>query len=257
MQEEIHAAIMSETTNTYPLLEFLTEKTNHKDTINHLSVIEKDISQLKLTKDAFPLLTTKEAIHQTTLLSVYLQKEDNKPGANERRLEIINYTLYARQLDLILTELTRTECATCPYDELGCCQESNYHQLRNLEFPVPDYDTQELQNIFWRLQEIENTFENHGDICKYHSNIGCSLNLTKSPLCLLDICDHLQEYVCEEYCGSNFLNSMKETPRLLGGTRKIMQLQMQNTIVEGIIICQGYKPEGRVSKINERLDNGY
>lgn len=114
---------------------------------------------------------------------------------------IFEYAKKALQLDDILSEITKEQCASnCPAGYTGCCVPGAY------SCEVPE------EMLGW--QEIE-SFQNRGvhnskNCCKYHSIKGCELILFKSPLCINSLCAKLRDYLAKEYGypGEIFTSSM-------------------------------------------------
>lgn len=117
------------------------------------------------------------------------------------------YCNKVKELDSILSKLTKDYCvSSCPEENLvGCCNVNHYI--------VGSCD----ELLKKQVQEANN--KNHIPTkpnCDYHSSsLGCTLESTKSPLCIGYLCGHIQKNIrkYDDNLGLNFIISMEDVAK--------------------------------------------
>lgn len=177
------------------------------------NTVEADI--MFLSHEEYPLLCNEQVKNHVTQLSGYLTDM-----SDDVRRHLIDYSLYARQLDIVQASLSKEFCASeCARAPVGCCNNS-HHQIFSFSDIMMNRPTglaMQLADAIGRMQVLEGDFHAleaeavAGARCRYFRQDGCTLRLFKSPLCLHYQCESLQERIGESYGqdGAHFASCMK------------------------------------------------
>ena len=110
------------------------------------------------------------------------------------------YAERTKQLDAILSELTKGYCASkCKYTPIGCCN-GQYYRDDNLPKEILKLQKQEAIENGWKNEKKH-------DECKYHSPEGCKLKMYKPPRCIRHLCTDLTDYLKTEFSDSEVLRN--------------------------------------------------
>ncbi|MCP4678866.1 MAG: hypothetical protein GY854_25940 [Deltaproteobacteria bacterium] len=105
---------------------------------------------------------------------------------------LLEYAVKSKRVDEIVGMLTKGYCAeVCDRLPVGCCS-------------ILGYDLGLVPDVMLRAQELEATRRGWAqpqteDKCKYHTEIGCTIALFKSPACVGYLCSSLEGMLEEKY----------------------------------------------------------
>jgi len=98
---------------------------------------------------------------------------------------VVEYASKTKQLDEVLTELTKSICAERCSDGYGSCCHTTYYDA---SIPSPMVKLQ-------KMEAGESGLEKGDSECRYHSETGCHLTLFKSPICIGYLCLSLKNRI--------------------------------------------------------------
>jgi len=138
------------------------------------------------------------------------------------RRKVISYSLYVRQLDIILEAGPRDVCAgNCPRPPVGCCVKNHFVTLSPMDlmsaqhFPLALH----MAHVIGQLQKSESAHNlDQGrtiqqGYCQCLAGDGCTLRLFKSPRCAHYLCEGLEQAMQDRHEGqaTAFLAAMHFT----------------------------------------------
>ncbi|MBU1230028.1 MAG: hypothetical protein KKA55_09085 [Proteobacteria bacterium] len=165
---------------------------------------------------AYPFLTEQCSSNQIESLSGHL-------GALKCavRRQVIAYTLYIRQLDIILESGPRAYCAGhCPNPPAGCCNRDHFVILNMTDLMNAQGSPTALHmaHVIGRMQKLESAHNGRErsirpGYCSCLAEDGCTLRLFKSPRCAHYLCEQLGQAMQQRHEGGAalFLEAMRYT----------------------------------------------
>lgn len=138
------------------------------------------------------------------------------------RREVIAYSLYVRQMDVILESGARSFCAGhCPNPPVGCCNRDHFVILNMTDLMSSRNSPKALHmaHVIGLMQRLESA-HNLGrgrrirpGGCACLAEDGCTLRLFKSPRCAHYLCENLEQGLLETHGqgAAPFLAAMKYT----------------------------------------------
>ncbi|MDP2847379.1 MAG: hypothetical protein Q8O35_04220 [Humidesulfovibrio sp.] len=176
------------------------------------SAIDGDLESLA-DRD-YPFLSDSSVNNQIERLSGHLGSRHS----NVRRL-VIAYSLYIRQVDVILQSGPRAFCgAGCPTPPAGCCNHEHYviMNITDLMSSQNSPAALHMAHMIGLLQKDESAHHRKGrtmrpGYCRLLAEDGCTLRLFKSPRCVHYMCEKLQRDMINQSNGAAqpLLSAMK------------------------------------------------
>jgi len=138
---------------------------------------------------------------------------------NSVRREVIAYSLYIRQMDVMLQSGPRGFCGgRCPSPPVGCCN-ANHFVIMNVTDIMNSQNSPvalHMAHMIGLLQKLESSHHALGTAmrpgyCSLLAQDGCTLRLFKSPRCAHFMCEGLRQDMLRESgdAASPFLAAMK------------------------------------------------
>lgn len=138
------------------------------------------------------------------------------------RREVIAYSLYVRQMDVILESGPRAFCAGhCPRPPAGCCNHDHFVILNVTDLMSSQRSPLALHmahviGLMQKLEAAHNFARNRSlrpGYCACLAEDGCTLRLFKSPRCAHYLCEDLEQAVLAQHGqgAAPFLAAMKHT----------------------------------------------
>lgn len=181
------------------------------------SHVDGDLEALAIP--SHPFLTDQCAVNQIECLSGHL-------GGLKRmvRRQVISYSLYIRQLDVILDSGPRSVCAGgCPRPPVGCCNADHYVMFSSLDLMSAQRSPLALHmgHVIGTLQKLESAHSlKQGQklkpgpgYCQCLAEDGCTMRLFKSPRCAHYLCGTIRQAMQDQQEGdaAPFLAAMSDT----------------------------------------------
>jgi hypothetical protein len=164
----------------------------------------------------YPFLTNANVSSQIERLSGHLGRRHQ----NVRRL-VIGYSLYIRQVDVILQSGPRAFCGSaCPRPPVGCCTREHFviMNVADLMSSRNSPAALHMAHLIGLLQQAESAHNRTGHTmrpgyCSLLAEHGCTLRLFKSPRCAHFLCDGLEQDMLRKSGGAAqpLLSAMKHT----------------------------------------------
>lgn len=158
------------------------------------SYVDGDLEAL--ASRPYPFLTGQNASHQIEFLSGHLGRLKSVI-----RRHVIAYSLYIRQMDVILESGPRSTCAGhCPNPPAGCCNRNHYviMNMTDLMSSRGSPAALHMAHVIGQLQKLESAY-NLGPnrsirpgFCSCLAEDGCTMRLFKSPRCAHYLCEELE-----------------------------------------------------------------
>ena len=165
----------------------------------------------------YPFLTEQSVCTQIERLSGHL---NGLKGVV--RQQVIAYSLYIRQLDIMLSAGARDTCASaCQRPPVGCCDENHFVTLSAMDLMSAQNSPLALHtaHVVGLLQKLESTHSLvHGQqlrpgYCDCLAEDGCTIRLFKSPRCAHYLCNAAAQAIQSQQEGdaTAFLAAMHYT----------------------------------------------
>lgn len=178
-----------------------------------------DADLLALGDAAHPFLSDQCACLQIELLSGHLGGRLGKLKRDVRQ-QVIAYSLYIRQLDVVLESGPRALCAgNCPHPPAGCCAANQFEPLifSDLMGAQRSPTALHMAHVIGLMQKLESRHSLGQDrqlrpgCCELLALDGCTLRLFKSPRCAHYLCAELgRTLVAENAEAKDFVEAMDQ-----------------------------------------------
>lgn len=170
-----------------------------------------------LAAKPYPFLTEQCVCTQIERLSGHLGKLKGVV-----RKEVIAYSLYIRQLDIILDAGVRGTCAgSCPRPPVGCCDADHFVTLSTMDLMSAQRSPLALHLAHaigvMQKQESAHSLTQGQQLkpghCRCLAEDGCTIRLFKSPRCAHYLCDAVGQAMQDQQEGdaAPFLAAMQHT----------------------------------------------
>ncbi len=157
------------------------------------SAVDGDLAAL--AEKSYPFLTDQSTCHQIEQLSGHL-------GAKNREVRrmVISYSLYIRQVDVVLEGGARSHCRDgCPTPPAGCCNYDHFvtMNIADLMSSRNSPESLHMAHVIGLMQKLETAHNRQGRVmrsghCSLLAEDGCTLRLFKSPRCAHFLCKSLE-----------------------------------------------------------------
>jgi len=123
------------------------------------------------------------------------------------RQQVIAYSLYIRQLDIMLSVGARDTCASaCQRPPVGCCNANHYNTLSTMDLMSAQHSPLALHmaHVLGTLQKLESTHslaqgqQLKPGYCNCLAEDGCTIRLFKSPRCAHYLCDTVGQTIQDQ-----------------------------------------------------------
>lgn len=120
-----------------------------------------------------------------------LEQSIDRTIAPEARETLVQYISRAKELDGILSELTKDYCRNeCKRKPVGCCRDESTYIVSGIK-ELSKLQESEARENGWRKPEKGK--------CRYHGPTGCYLKSSKPPICIGFLCYQLKDDALKDY----------------------------------------------------------